>query len=70
MLTANQEGATLLNYACIASNAKDFARLAKLYKNHGKWNGEVLLDSAFIAKSIKPRFQESPCSKIPSISTN
>lgn len=47
-------------YCCIASNAKDFARLAKLFKNHGKWNGEVLLDSAFIAKSIKPRFQESP----------
>ena len=47
-------------YCCIASNAKDFARLAKLYKNHGKWNGKVLLDSAFVSKSTKPRFQESP----------
>jgi len=47
-------------YCCIASNAKDFARLGKLYKDHGKWNGKQLLDSAFIAKSITPRFAESP----------
>ena len=47
-------------YCCIASNARDFARMAKLYKNHGKWNGKVLLDSIFIAKSLKPRFEKSP----------
>lgn len=47
-------------YCCIASNAKDFARFGKLYKDHGKWNGKQLLDSAFVAKSIKPRFKESP----------
>ena len=47
-------------YCCIASNAKDFARMGKLYKDHGKWNGQQLLDSAFIAKSITPRFKESP----------
>ena len=47
-------------YCCIASNAKDFARMGKLYKDYGKWNGEQLLDSAFIAKSITPRFKESP----------
>jgi len=47
-------------YCCIASNARDFARLAKLYKNHGKWNGIKILDSTFIAKSIQPRFEESP----------
>ncbi|MBP93423.1 MAG: serine hydrolase [Flavobacteriaceae bacterium] len=47
-------------YCCIASNAKDFARLGKLYKDHGKWQGKQLLDSAFIAKSIKPRFPASP----------
>ena len=47
-------------YCCIASNAKDFARLGKLYKDHGKWNGKQVLDSAFIAKSITPRFKESP----------
>lgn len=47
-------------YCCIASNAKDFARLGKLYKDHGKWQGKQLLDSAFVARSIKPRFPESP----------
>lgn len=47
-------------YCCIASNAKDFARFGKLYKDHGKWNGKQVLDSAFVAKSIKPRFSASP----------
>ncbi|WP_040254425.1 serine hydrolase domain-containing protein [Psychroserpens mesophilus] len=47
-------------YCCIASNAKDFARFGKLYKDHGKWNGQQLLDSAFVAKSVTPRFPESP----------
>lgn len=47
-------------YCCLASNAKDFARFGKLYSKHGKWNGEQLLDSSFVAKSITPRFKESP----------
>lgn len=47
-------------YCCIASNAKDFARMGKLYKDYGKWNGQQILDSAFIAKSITPRFDSSP----------
>ena len=47
-------------YCCIASNARDFAKIGKLYKNFGSWNGEQILDSAFVAKSIEPRFEESP----------
>tara|TARA_B100000809_G_C15078186_1_gene508660 strand:- start:416 stop:1573 length:1158 start_codon:yes stop_codon:yes gene_type:complete len=47
-------------YCCIASNAKDFARFGKLYKDFGKWNGQQVLDSSFVAKSIKPRFSVSP----------
>jgi CubicO group peptidase (beta-lactamase class C family) len=47
-------------YCCIASNAKDFARYGKLFKDHGKWNGKQILDSAFVAKSVTPRFKESP----------
>ena len=47
-------------YCCIASNAKDFARFGKLYKDHGKWNGQQILDSAFVAKSVTPRFPQSP----------
>ncbi|GAB1856950.1 serine hydrolase [Flavobacteriaceae bacterium MHTCC 0001] len=45
-------------YCCIASNAKDFARFGKLYKDHGKWNGKQILDSAFIAKSLKPVYPD------------
>lgn len=47
-------------YCCIASNARDFARFGKMYKDYGRWKGKRLLDSAFVALSIKPRFQESP----------
>jgi CubicO group peptidase (beta-lactamase class C family) len=47
-------------YCCISSNARDFAKFGKLYKDHGKWNGKQILDSAFVAKSIVPRFSESP----------
>nr|WP_321221215.1 serine hydrolase [uncultured Psychroserpens sp.] len=47
-------------FCCIGSNAKDFARFGKLYKDHGKWNGKQLLDSAFVAKSVTPRFSASP----------
>jgi len=47
-------------YCCIASNARDFARLGKLYEHYGKWNGRQLLDSTFIAKSTTPRFADAP----------
>ena len=47
-------------YCCIASNAKDFARYGKLFKDHGKWEGKQILDSAFVAKSVKPRFANGP----------
>lgn len=47
-------------YCCIASNARDFARFGKLYKQNGKWNGKQILDSAFVAKSLTPRFELTP----------
>lgn len=47
-------------FCCIASNARDFARFGKLYKQNGKWNGQQLLDSAFVKKTITPRFEASP----------
>lgn len=47
-------------YCCIASNARDFARFGKLYKDHGNWQGVQLLDSTFVATSIRPRFTDSP----------
>lgn len=47
-------------FCCLASNARDFARFGKLYKDFGKWNKTQVLDSAFVAKSIRPRFENSP----------
>ncbi len=47
-------------FCCLATNARDFARFGKLYKNHGRWNGTQLLDSSFVALSVKPRFDQSP----------
>lgn len=47
-------------YCCIASNARDFARFGKLYKQNGMWNGNQILDSAFVKKCITPRFKNSP----------
>ena len=38
-------------FCCINSNARDFARLGKLYLNHGKWNGVEILDSLYISKA-------------------
>ncbi|WP_179353436.1 serine hydrolase domain-containing protein [Winogradskyella vidalii] len=55
----DSEGHDLVKaYCCIASNAKDFARYGKLFKDHGKWNGKQILDSTFVAKSVKPRFED------------
>ena len=47
-------------YCCLASNALDFARFGKLYKDHGNWMGTQILYSAYVAKSISPRFEDSP----------
>lgn len=47
-------------FCCLASDARDFARFGKLYRNHGNWNGTQLLDSTFVDRCITPRFAESP----------
>ena len=36
---------------CINSNARDFARLGKLYMNQGNWNGTQLLDSNYVKEA-------------------
>ena len=47
-------------YCCFNSNARDFAKFGKLYKDNGLWNGKRLLDSAFVKKSLTARFLSSP----------
>lgn len=51
------------SFCCINSNAKDFARMGKLYMNYGNWEGKQLLDSNFITSSISPfNCNEEDCS--------
>jgi CubicO group peptidase (beta-lactamase class C family) len=47
-------------FCCISSNARDFSRFGKLYKDHGRWNGTQILDSAFVAKATTSRFEGEP----------
>jgi CubicO group peptidase (beta-lactamase class C family) len=47
-------------YCCLGSNARDFARFGKLFKNFGNFNGEQVLDSSFVVKATHPRFEGSP----------
>ena len=47
-------------FCCIASNARDFAKFGKLYKDYGKWNNQIIIDSSYVVRSISPRFEESP----------
>ena len=35
-------------FCCINSNARDFARLGKLFIHQGNWNGTQILDSSYV----------------------
>ncbi|MFD1187507.1 serine hydrolase domain-containing protein [Pontibacter rugosus] len=41
-------------YCCFFSNARDFARLGKLYLNKGIWNGDTLVPPAYVKASLTP----------------
>jgi len=45
-------------YCCIASNARDFAKIGLMVMNKGKWNGKQILNQEFIEKCIQPRFEQ------------
>lgn len=40
-------------FCCINSNARDFARLGKLYLHKGNWNGEQFIDSSYVDDATK-----------------
>ena len=52
-------------YCCINSNARDFARLGKLYLNKGNWNGIQIVDTAFVNESTQPASLLDPDDKQP-----
>lgn len=47
-------------YCCINSNARDFAKIGKLYLHNGNWNGTQIVDSQYVAASVAPTFLEDP----------
>ncbi|TAE75457.1 MAG: class C beta-lactamase-related serine hydrolase [Bacteroidetes bacterium] len=42
------------SFCCLHSNAKDFARLAKLVLQNGKWNDEQIVPESYIKEAISP----------------
>lgn len=47
-------------YCCIASNARDFAKIGQLFSQNGQWNGEQIIKPKFVEKATKARFKDSP----------
>lgn len=41
-------------YCCFFSNARDFARLGKLYLHNGIWNGDTIVPPAYVKASLIP----------------
>jgi len=41
-------------YCCIYAEARDFARIGKLYLNKGKWNGEQVVSENYLTESMLP----------------
>ena len=49
--STDYKGGDEKGFCCINSNARDFARLGKLYINFGNWNGVQILDSSYIQEA-------------------
>lgn len=51
------EGGMERTYCCVFASARDFARFGQLLLQDGQWDGQVLLDKAFIARMRQPDLQ-------------
>ena len=49
--STDTEGGSVKGFCCINSNARDFARIGKLYLKYGNWNGVKLLDSSYVKQA-------------------
>jgi CubicO group peptidase (beta-lactamase class C family) len=58
--TLDGNGKTEKAFCCVNSNARDFARFGKLYEHFGNWEGQQILDTAYVKKSLSPRLDASP----------
>lgn len=50
----DREGGMEKASCCFYSNARDFARFGSLYLHMGNWRGTQIIDSAYVAESIRP----------------
>lgn len=50
----DHDGGVEKAFCCVNATARDFARIGKLYLQKGRWNGEQIVDSAFVKASISP----------------
>jgi len=41
-------------YCCLYATSRDYARLGKLMMHYGKWNGQQIIDSAYVVDCITP----------------
>lgn len=41
-------------YCCFNSNARDFARIGKLYLDTGRWNGKQVVPEKYVLESVQP----------------
>lgn len=45
------------SFCCVHSNVRDFGKLGQLLLQKGNWNGNQLLDSAFVERMITPNYK-------------
>ncbi len=46
--STDSQGGDEKGFCCINSNARDFARIGRLYMRYGNWNGVQILDSSYV----------------------
>lgn len=54
------EGGNEKSFCCLNSNARDFARLGKLYLDSGRWNGKQLVPESYAVESVLPVGTKNP----------
>ncbi len=50
----DHENGTEKAYCCVYATSRDYARLGKLMMQNGKWNGQKIIDSGYVAECTRP----------------
>lgn len=61
----SKENGNEKSFCCLNTNARDFARIGKLYLDSGRWNGKQIVPEDYALASVKPvgtkRTNGTPC---------